>query len=190
MRQQRLWAWYRNLEDWCFGHRIWATAPVMLLLLLFAAPTRQSLWMGGLVVLLGEAGRAWASGYIEKNAKLATAGPYRFTRNPLYFFNSVIFLGFCLMANNPWAALLGVLAFTVIYRPALRNEAAYMHRLFGEEFERWASIVPLFLPRWTNYPARGRYQWSLLWQHREHKNALAMLAGIALFVLIWWLRKE
>ncbi|MDQ6976373.1 MAG: isoprenylcysteine carboxylmethyltransferase family protein [Mariprofundaceae bacterium] len=182
--------WYDQLEAWCFGHRIWATAPVMLLLLLLAHPSSNSLCLGGIIVILGEAGRAWASGYIEKNACLATAGPYRFTRNPLYFFNSIIFLGFCLMANNPWAAVFGLLAFTIIYRPALRNEAAYMHRLFGEEFERWASVVPLFLPRWTNYPSQGHYQCHLLLQHREHKNSLAMLAGIAVFVAIWYLQQR
>ncbi|MDQ6965214.1 MAG: isoprenylcysteine carboxylmethyltransferase family protein [Mariprofundales bacterium] len=175
---------YNQLEEWCFAHRIWATAPVIILLLLFAHPTVTSLLFGGLVVTAGEAGRCWASGYIDKNQRLATAGPYRFTRNPLYLFNSVIFIGFCLMAANPWAALLGLVAFTVIYRPALRNEAAYMAQLFGEEFNNWAAEVPLFLPKWSNYPAQGSYSWQLLYQHREHKNALAMVAGMALFVTI------
>lgn len=181
--------WYNKLEAWCFAHRIWATTPVMLLLFAFAHPEALTLCVGGVIVLLGESGRAWASGYIEKNARLATAGPYRFTRNPLYFFNGIIFLGFCIMANNPLAAIFGLLAFTVIYRPALHNEAAYMHKLFGEEFERWATVVPLFLPRWTSYPSQGKYQWSLLIQHREHKNALAMLGGIILFVVIWWFQQ-
>lgn len=177
---------YQKLEAWCFAHRIWATAPVIILLLLAASPTAGSLCLGGLVVLLGEAGRTWASGYIDKNARLATAGPYRFTRNPLYFFNTVVFFGYCIMAANPWAAVLGIAAFTVIYRPALRNEAAYMKELFGDEFERWSAVVPLFWPKWTNYPGQGTYSWLLVIQHREHKNALAMLLGIILFVAIWW----
>jgi len=176
---------YDRIEAWCFAHRIWATAPVVALLLFFAHPTRLSLLLGAVVVALGEAGRVWASGYIDKNQRLATAGPYRFTRNPLYFFNSVIFVGFCLMAANPWAAVVGLGAFSVIYRPALRNEAAYMRELFGEEFDRWAAAVPLFLPRWSNYPAQGSYSWQLVRQHREHKNGLAMVAGMALFVAIY-----
>ncbi|MDX8414062.1 MAG: isoprenylcysteine carboxylmethyltransferase family protein [Mariprofundales bacterium] len=176
---------YEKIEAWCFAHRIWATAPVIILLLLFAHPSVISLLVGGLIVALGEAGRCWASGYIDKNQKLATAGPYRFTRNPLYLFNNLIFIGFCLMAANPWAAFLGLIAFTVIYRPALHNEAAYMAELFGEEFDRWAAEVPLFLPKWTHYPAQGTYSWQLVRQHREHKNALAMVAGMVLFVGIY-----
>ncbi|RMH51637.1 MAG: isoprenylcysteine carboxylmethyltransferase family protein [Zetaproteobacteria bacterium] len=176
---------YARLEAWCFAHRIWATAPVVILLLAVARPTLPGLLIGGLVVVAGEAGRCWASGYIDKNRKLATAGPYRYTRNPLYFFNSVIFTGFCIMAANPWAALLGMAAFTVIYRPALRNEAAYMRRLFGAEYDQWAEQVPLFLPRPTGYPARGAHSWALVREHREHKNALAMAAGMALFVAIY-----
>jgi len=179
---------FNRFETWCFGHRIWATAPVIILLLLFAAPTPATLCIGGIIVLLGEAGRAWASGYIDKNAALATAGPYRLTRNPLYFFNSVIFAGFCIMAANPWAAALGILAFTAIYRPALNNEAAYMQELFGETFEKWASVVPLFWPKWTTYPAEGHFSWSLVKKHRELSNAVSMIAGIALFVLIYALR--
>lgn len=180
--------WYTKLEAWCFGHRIWATAPVIILLLVFAAPTPATLCIGGIIVLLGEAGRTWASGYIDKNATLATAGPYRFTRNPLYFFNSVIFAGFCIIAANPWAAVLGVLAFTAIYRPALNNEAAYMQELFGETFEKWAAVVPLFWPKWTSYPATGNFSWSLVKKHRELGNALSMIAGIILFAVIYVLR--
>jgi len=179
---------YASLEAWCFGHRIWATAPVIILLLAFARPTLLSLAIGGVIVLLGEAGRTWASGYIDKNARLATAGPYSYTRNPLYFFNSVIFVGYCVAAANPWAALFGLIAYTIIYRPALRNEATYMEQLFGDEFRDWAAVVPLFLPRPTGFNGQGRYQWSLVWKHREHKNALAMVAGMLLFAGIWWLQ--
>jgi len=176
---------YSKLERWCLDHRILATAPAFILLLALAKPTLLSLWIGGFLVVLGEIGRTWSSGYIDKNAKLATAGPYRFTRNPLYFFNTVIFIGFCVMAFNPWAAAFGLISFTIIYRPTLRKEAAHIEGIFGDEFREWAKVVPLFLPKWTNYPSQGSYSWSLVILHREHKNAPAMFAGILLFIGIY-----
>lgn len=178
---------YQRVEGWCSNHRILATAPVVALLLIAARPTPASLMVGAIIVVLGEAGRIWASGYIEKNAKLATAGPYRFTRNPLYFFNAMIFLGYCIMAANPWAAGAGLLAFFVIYRPAIKYEESFVRNIFKEEYDEWARAVPLFWPKWTGWSGKGVYSWRLTIQHREHKNALAMLAGILLFVAIhYW----
>jgi len=47
-------------------------------------------------------------------------------------------------------------------------------------------LVPLVSPTVTNFPAQGQYSCALVIQPREHKNALAILAGIGLFVLIYW----
>ena len=92
------------------------------------------------------------------------------------------------MASNPWAAILGIMAHAVIYYPTMRKEAAHVEGIFGDAYRAWAKVVPMFIPKWTNYPAQGSYSWSLVLQHREHKNALAMLAGVLLFVVIYWLR--
>ena len=181
---------YTKLETWCLAHRKSATAPAFILLLVLANPTMLSLVLGGLMVCLGEMGRTWSSGYIDKNAKLATAGPYRFTRNPLYFFNAMIFVGFCVMAYNPWAAIFGILSFTIIYRATMRSEAAFIAPIFGEEFTKWITVVPMFWPKWTNYPAQGQFSWALVAKHREQKNALAMLAGISLFIGIYILQQQ
>ena len=176
---------YTKLETWCLAHRKFATTPAFILLLVLAKPTLASLTIGALVVLVGEMGRIWSSGYIDKNAKLATAGPYQFTRNPLYFFNAVIFFGFCVMAFNPWAAIFGLISFTIIYRATMRSEAKFIAPIFGDEFTQWAAVVPMFWPKWGNYPAQGQFSWALVAKHREQKNALAMLFGILLFIGIY-----
>jgi len=179
---------YTTIETWCLAHRKFATTPAFILLLILAKPTILSLSIGAIIVVLGEIGRTWASGYIDKNAKLATAGPYRFTRNPLYVANAVIFFGFCIMAFNPWAAIFGLISFTIIYRATMRSEAEFIEGIFGEEFKKWTAVVPMFWPKWTNYPAQGQFSWALVAKHREQKNALAMFAGILLFVGIYYLR--
>ncbi len=179
---------FARLEHWFATHRIAATLPVALLLVAFAHPTPASVVIGGALVTLGEALRIWASGHIDKNARLATAGPYAHTRNPLYVANLVLLAGFCAMAANPWVAVLALAAFALIYRPVIREEARHMLALFGDEYREWSREVPLFFPRLTRAPhRRGRFSWALVVKHREHRNALAFGAGIALFwALHYW----
>jgi len=180
---------YSKLETWFASHRIVATAPVAVLLIVLANPTPVLLTIGGALVLLGEAGRMWSSGHIDKNRELATAGPYAHTRNPLYVANLMLLIGFCVMSGNLWVAILALLAFTMIYRPVIREEALYMDKLFGESYRQWSVEVPLFLPRLTAAPnAIGTFSWPLIIKHREHKNAAAFLLGIAIFCAIYYWR--
>jgi len=182
-------AWYARLEIWFATHRILATLPVAVLLLLLARPSLSLLLSGSALVALGEAGRIWASGYIDKNRELATSGPYAHTRNPLYVANLVLLGGFCVMGGNFYTAGLALLAFAMIYRPVLKEEAAYMESLFGHAYLKWSSEVPLFFPRLTAFQgALSRFSWRLVIQHREHKNALAFLAGAGIFFAIYYWR--
>ncbi len=181
--------WYSRLEAWFASHRIVATAPVAVLLVIMARPTPWLMYVGGGLVLLGEAGRMWASGHIDKNAELATAGPYAHTRNPLYVANLLLLIGFCVMAGVLWVAVLALIAFTMIYRPVIREEAARMDELFGEAYRQWSAEVPLFFPRLTPAPhGRGHFSWALVIQHREHRNAAAFIPGILLFAAIYYWR--
>ena len=50
----------------------------------FSRPDARSLAWGLPVSALGLALRAWATGHVEKNIKLAQSGPYAYVRNPLY----------------------------------------------------------------------------------------------------------
>ncbi|MDQ6986413.1 MAG: isoprenylcysteine carboxylmethyltransferase family protein [Mariprofundaceae bacterium] len=181
--------WYNDIEAWFASHRIVATAPVALLLVVLADPTPLLLIIGGTLVVLGEAGRMWSSGHIDKNQQLATAGPYAHTRNPLYVANLLLLVGFCVMSGHAWVTALALLAFAMIYRPVIRHEAQHMDKLFGEDYRQWSIDVPLFFPRLT--PAKntvGSFSWALVIQHREHKNAAAFLLGIAIFCLIYYWR--
>jgi len=76
-------------------------------LYLWLAPrwvTETKLVVGALVALVGLLIRGWASGHIMKNQRLATTGPYAFTRNPLYFGSFLIAVGFAIAAH--WSLVL------------------------------------------------------------------------------------
>src|SRR6476646_6934582 len=102
-----------------------------ILYLIFARPTPLGLWVGGAIALIGVFIRAWASGHIVKNEKLATSGPYAQTRNPLYFGSFLIGAGFAVAAH--WSLILVVVVFwAMVYRPTMERERANIRERFPD----------------------------------------------------------
>jgi len=66
----------------------------------FSRPTALSLEIGVAISLLGLALRAWAAGCLAKNQQLATAGPYAYTRNPLYLGTLMVAAGLSVAARS------------------------------------------------------------------------------------------
>lgn len=175
-------------EAFIYHHRPRLTGLAALVVIVFAQPSMSTLLLGTLIVLLGEFGRTWASGYIEKDAKLCTAGPYAFTRNPLYVSNLTMFLGFCVMGNNLIAAVVGMIIFTWIYLAIIDIEARRMVHLFGEDYIKWAVDVPLFVPRFSPWKERTQkaYSFALMLEHMEHKHWLGVVVGLSIFYTIYY----
>ena len=162
------------------------------LFVLLARPDRRSLAVGGAVALLGLGLRAWASGHIRKNARLAVSGPYAYTRNPLYLGSFVLGLGFTVAASSSLLLFLvlgGLFAslFLGIYWPVMRVEAATLAEMFGEEYRRYAAAVPLLFPRLTPYRsgegAGVRFDPSLYMRYREYRAALGLLLAWCVLAL-------
>jgi len=170
-------------ELFFYHHRPRITIVCALAVLYWANPTPLSIVIGAMVVVLGEAGRTWASGYIDKDLKLATSGPYAFSRNPLYVFNCTMFVGFAMMAANPIVAVLTTFAFLLIYIPVIRIEARKMESLFGEDYALWSKYVPLFFPRLTPYRGedKRKHSFKLVFEHREHIHWFTVSLALLLF---------
>ena len=153
--------------------------------LIFARPTPLTLAVGGAISLMGVLVRAWASGHISKNERLATGGPYAHTRNPLYFGSFLIAAGFAIAAH--WALLLVVVAFFVlIYAPTMQRERANIAGRFPDAYETYAANVPAFVPRPTpwraTHPDEGNgFSLELYMKHGEWK------AGLTYLIVIGWL---
>jgi protein-S-isoprenylcysteine O-methyltransferase Ste14 len=158
-----------------------------------ARPTPLALVGGGLISLAGLALRAWASGHIRKNAKLATCGPYAYTRNPLYFGSFLLGLGFTIASGRWLLAILFGLLFLGIYFPVMRVEASTLGELFGEEYESYRAGVPLFFPRLTPYregtEVLEKFDKTLYLRYREYRAALGMIAAWGVLVLRTYILK-
>ncbi len=159
------------------------------LYLVLAQPTLHLLIAGSVIALCGLLLRAWAAGLLDKNDRLATDGPYAWTRNPLYL--GSLFIGIGLVVAGASWILAGafILFFMAVYWPVIRREEEGLRRRFGETFERYAERVPLFIPGFRKGAAGGdRFRWSRYRKNREYEAALGYAAVIAFLLAKMMLR--
>lgn len=152
----------------------------------FAAPTPALLAAGLAVALAGLWVRGWAAGTIHKNEMLTTTGPYARTRNPLYLGSFLIGCGVTLAGGHwIWPLVFGVF-FLFVYRRTIVKETRYLSDRFPEAYARYASAVPVFLPRLIAYQDAAAmagpqgFGWSQYRHNREWEAALGVAAAFAL----------
>ena len=152
-----------------------------------ARPTWQTMLASLVLVAPGVWLRAYAAGYVRKDAELTRTGPYAYTRNPLYLGSMMIAFGFAAAAGS-WVILIVLAAlFAVIYIPTIQSEEGYLREHFAG-FEEYAAKVPRLLPRLTaavfpgNENASGGRFSAVQWRHHREYNAL--MGSVAIYVAL------
>ena len=86
----------------------------------------------------------------REEAQLVKSGPYRWVRHPLYTMGTIAYLGFALLAENWFIAVLSLLVFWVL---AVRThkEEAYLIEKFGDEYLEYMKHTGRYLPRLAKY---------------------------------------
>jgi len=165
------------------------------LLLIAARPTPGSLIAGVLLALVGLIIRAWASGHLKKNQELTIAGPYAYTRNPLYLGTFIMGAGVAVATGALWFVALFIFFYLLIYLPVMSAEADYMRELFPDDYQTYNQHVPLFFPRITPYRPQGfegspskSFDPSLYLRHREYRAALGVAFVLALLAARYFFR--
>jgi protein-S-isoprenylcysteine O-methyltransferase Ste14 len=149
----------------------------------FSSPTRNSLLMGAPISLLGLALRAWAAGCLAKDQKLATGGPYAYTRNPLYIGTLLVAAGLSLAARSILLGALFAAVFTLVYLPVIQNEQQHLRRLFPE-YAEYAARVPALWPRLTPFVRNSNpFRMTLYLKNQEFQAGAGFAAGM--LFLIW-----
>lgn len=151
--------------------------------LYFARPSSTSLIGGILLALPGVTVRVIASGHIDKDRELATAGPYGYLRHPLYVGSFLVGTGLA-VAGGRWLFLpvfLGVFAW--VYGRTVRAEGVELGRRFGASYEEYRTRVPAFLPRFRR-GGRWGFHPRLFRQNKEWEA----VAGIAAAFGLLWLK--
>ncbi len=140
-----VWAWYLSmigfsvpmyLEEF-LGRGL--AGPVL------AAAGAALIVVGGGIGLWGflTLGAVRASG--ARIDRLILEGPYKYTRNPQYFGDSLVFWGLAALAGSPLLAGFALLNTAIFYLLALLEERILSER-FGEDYEEYRRRVPRFVP--------------------------------------------
>ena len=128
------------------------------------------------MVMVAAFGRLWTLSYISghKTKDLVTKGPYSIMRNPLYFFSLIGAMGIGVASES--IIILGslLLAFTIYYPLVIRAEEKHLARIHGDDFQRYCSTVPAFMPRFS------------LFQEPEEYLVNARLLRRAFFSVMWF----
>jgi protein-S-isoprenylcysteine O-methyltransferase Ste14 len=76
---------------------------------------------------------------------LVVAGPYRFTRNPMYLGMALLTVALALFLNTWWPIILLVPTLVAIQTFVIAREESYLYRRFGAEYDAYTRRVRRWL---------------------------------------------
>jgi protein-S-isoprenylcysteine O-methyltransferase Ste14 len=154
---------------------------VAFILVLVAEPTPVLLYTGAGIMAAAHMLRFVCSGYIDKDARLITAGPFSYCRNPLYIGNAMVVIAFALMSGQIVALPVMLLLWLVTHAPTVACEEGLLRDKFGEKFEEYTRSVPRWVPRMSACGGEGEFRWSRVIENGEHINILSAWILAAMF---------
>ena len=180
------------MREWIFRMRggIWT---LLFIAILFTA--RGASWKviaaSVVIVALGQAWRCWSAGVIGlyrgenvKAVRLATKGPYSLMRNPLYFGNFVIGLGWSIMAGK-WAVIIFAVSFFVLYvLVIIPHEEKFLRSKFGHEYEEYCARVRMFMPAKIDIASlKAPFDWETVRKSEIH-TVISTAVGTAIITAV------
>jgi len=79
--------------------------------------------------------------YHNPTTLIITAGPFRFTRNPLYLSLLLVMAGIAVMANSTWHLLALIILFLIFNFNVVEREERYLQKKFGKEYIQYKKGV-------------------------------------------------
>lgn len=78
-------------------------------------------------------------------SSLVFAGPYRFSRNPMYAGLTGMYLGLALWLNALWPLVLLPLVLLLLWKAVIRKEERYLAKAFGDSYADYCRRVRRWL---------------------------------------------
>ncbi|MFW5866680.1 MAG: methyltransferase family protein, partial [Armatimonadota bacterium] len=144
-------------------------------------PTPVLLYAGAGLMAVAHALRLVCSGYLDKDSRLITAGPFSYCRNPLYVGNLLVVISFALMSGQLIALPVMLIMWVFTHAPTVACEEGLLRDKFGEKFEEYSREVPRWLPRVSACHREGEFRWSRVIENGEHINIISAWLVAAMF---------
>jgi protein-S-isoprenylcysteine O-methyltransferase Ste14 len=155
-----------------------------LILVIFAKPTLPGMWIGMVLILLGEGIRIWAAGHLQKNEVLTVTGPYAYVKNPLYIGSIFITTGFSIMADNIYLLAAAFFMFCFHYIPYKKKvEGDRLKNRFGSQYEDYDEKVPEYLPRTKRYSDR-KSSWQVKHFIENSEEGILVIVLVGIFLVL------
>jgi protein-S-isoprenylcysteine O-methyltransferase Ste14 len=118
-------------------------------------PDDSAGWLGWAIFAAGLGVLALGGAYLNRagtsvspyrpTITLVTAGPYRYSRNPLYIALTLTYLGAAVVVNTVWPVMLLPGLLLVMQWAVISREERYLERRFGQEYRRYRARVRRWL---------------------------------------------
>ena len=140
---------------------------------------------GALLVFLAAALRTWGAAYlrtevvhdtVQHSEALVADGPFRYTRNPLYFANLPMAAGIGVLASRSGFVFLVLANWIFVYRLIFREEESLLKNQ-GESYRAYWRVVPRFWPALRPRIPPGNHQPN--WGQAFAGESFVWLFGVA-----------
>lgn len=167
----------QKIKNFFLSNRISSGFVIVLIIILISKPTFTSLITGAALGIMGLIIRAWSAGHLTKNKSLTTSGPYRFTRHPLYFGNSLLGMGFIISSNSIYGLILFIIYFLLFYIPVIKLEEKKMDNFFPDKFKEYKDKVPILFPGFKPFKnsSNEKFSWFLYFKNKEWRASIGSI---------------
>jgi protein-S-isoprenylcysteine O-methyltransferase Ste14 len=134
--------------------------------------------VGWAMILTGLCIRSWAAGTLVKTQILATTGPYRMVRHPLYAGSILMIMGYTFLLGHPADFIVTMLLSFICFGLAIQSEEAYLSQKFASTWKQYVASTGAIVPRNLSFNTSDAWSPRQWFKNREYNAWIGSALGL------------